>query len=160
MPTIQNPIIEQCKDKLRAHGRTRLLIPEPIEDLSMQYPGIICNDITQEMAVAILNEDIFLVKALTHLGGLINDDIHNFLSEVSKQEPIMIHHFAKGSYLTSIVQFKYDWNGTIVSEHHGAIGCENVIAITRVFPMTQFLTKPLHDNSHKVFTALAKRMWA
>lgn len=158
--TKENSIIERCKEKLRTIGHTALLIPESIEELARRYPHIICNDLTEEMATAIVSGDILLINGLAELGGLINNILHCFVGEIPKGETVMVHHHKNNYYLTSIVIFKYHWDGTIVCENDETIECNNIIAITKVPAMKEMMKRSIRDDQHKVFTILVKKMCA
>ncbi|KKQ35785.1 MAG: hypothetical protein US50_C0005G0021 [Candidatus Nomurabacteria bacterium GW2011_GWB1_37_5] len=178
---MENNIIDLCKKKvvtvfvdgdrggdLIIKGMTAVLIPKEIEELAQKNRNIICNEITKEMATAVMKRDSLMISAMIHLGGGIHPSLSNFLRKIEKGDILMIHHYRDKSYFTSVVELNYVWEHKIVHESpvgykklcdsHGGIEGNNIIAIAKIPANKKVAKRSVFDNDHSIFLNVAKRI--
>ena len=73
---MENNIVDYCKEKLRAINCTALLTPVEIENLARKNPNIICNELTEELATAIIKKDLLSLRVIYEFGGMANTSVN------------------------------------------------------------------------------------
>ena len=154
-------ILDLCKKKLKEMNCLTLLVPESIEQLAQKYPRIICNQITESVANAILNKDALMLSININFGGMVNDLIRQFFkNDVKKGETILIHHYKNKTWFTSVVEFNYFFQEVIVynmkhvpilSDNLNGIEASNIISVTKVPKGKKVSQRYVIDNDHKIF---------
>jgi len=100
---MENNIVDYCKEKLRAINCTALLTPVEIENLARKNPNIICNELTEELATAIIKKDLLSLRVICEFGSMVNTSISNLLDKVVKKgDSMLIHHYRDKNYFTSL----------------------------------------------------------
>ena len=145
------------------------LIPKEIEDFAQRNPNIICNELTKEVATAIVNKDLLLFQAMTALGGLINDSVFNLLKNVAKKgDSLLVHHYHSKSYFTSVVKLNYISSDLMIyeppkgyiklcEEHSGRIELSNIIAVAKIPETKKIAARYLLDNDQSIFLQIARK---
>jgi hypothetical protein len=158
------------KEKLVERGFTEHCIPKALDDLSKRNPHVICNKIADEL----LNE----ISQLSSLGVTvhhylhsIHEDIRNFFSYgIKKGDILLVTHCMKGKYFTSVVEFKYEYDGAIIFERpkrtpvefppYATIECGNVIAVARIPSGNNVAKRFVVDNDYSLFIKIADKVFS
>lgn len=167
----KNIIIDLCKEKLvTMNGTNPLLIPKVIENFARENPNkIICNEITEELATAIINRDRLKLMVLTYFGGLAHPNIVNLLTKDTKKgDSLLIHFYKEKSFYTCVIKFMYVCDSLIkhedVKRHfrlcqkHGGIEYGSILAIAKVPESKKISERYLQDNNQEIFIKIAKRI--
>jgi len=166
---MENNIVDYCKEKLRAINCTALLIPAEIENLARKNPNIICNELTEELATAIIKKDSLLLRAICEFGDMANASVINLLHNVVKKgDPILIHHYRDKNYFTSVIKLKYIYDSLIIYEipkgfvklcqRYGGIERNNIVAIAKIPEAKKVAKRYVLDNDHSIFLKIASRI--
>ncbi len=154
-------VIAQCLGNLQAAGNVSLLIPQTIRLLKARFPSmVVCNDITEELATALMANDVFVVEQLRYFGGVLNNTLLDFLRQIPKGETVLVHYYKDGQYHTQAVEFMYEFNRSVVCANHFWVDCNNVIAVARIPQQCVIPSRYMHDDHHVAFNALTKRALA
>ena len=166
---MENNIVDYCKEKLRAINCTALLTPVEIENLARKNPNIICNELTEELATAIIKKDLLSLRVICEFGSMVNTSISNLLDKVVKKGDLMlIHHYRDKNYFTSVIKLKYICDSLIIYEtpkgciklyqKYGGVERNNIIAIARIPETKKVARRYVLDNNHSIFLKIASRI--
>jgi hypothetical protein len=155
-------VIQQCKKELALGKNKGLLIPLIIESAAALNPKIVCNELTESIARAILEKDAFTLKAFALTNSLVHPSVYQLLRSAQEKDILAIHHLHDDRYYTSVIRFKYLYDGAIIytkpdctaKPFHGNIESNNIIAIAKI-PEDPYVQKRHQlDDSHEAFVRL------
>ncbi len=142
-------------------GAESLLIPRSIRDLAWRFPSAVaCNDISEELAEAVIANDMLIVKRLERFDGLVHDQLLAFLQQIPEKETVLVHFYRKGKYYTAVINFSFKIGQQCACASALSADPCVIIAVARI-PQKIFMPeKCLRDEFHIAINNMTRKAYA